>query len=792
MSSARKETPQRTPSAEKGVEKEAKVQKRTAGSAVEALDALKRSPGALDAAGVIALQKAVGNRAVSGMVQSKGVQRVEAEQGSEMVHEAAKVGIGGSGGKLPYLDKVQQAFGGHDLSNVVAHTGAQATAGAQAMGALAFTTGNHVSFAGTPSLHTVAHEAAHVVQQRNGVQLTGGVGQAGDRYERHADQVARRVVQGQSAEPLLGSAIATRRAAPALTQQEGAATPAGLSPGVIQRLTGFEVETRIPVYNRANDGKDHVRQVEQWQPEIGWFLFSGMEYGYVGSDAGGRFALHADHNEIQKGVNFVRSALVAAGMLKDETPLRNMSNLEYVSPPRDELAPGVAHVLKEDREAMTRHMALAFGLAKSDGTSRIPGTSSTLLTGVPSKAILAWVQANGGHDAYVKLMLQALEKLITTQVYIQQTTGVLPEDIPALYESSSKQMGPSESTRDKAMVALMQLSLTLATDAMQAIPEPPAVIEKSGRGVFGVLALTASRLLADSLSFTDFSEMPKNLFPHLPKAPSFLTFAALPAEVLAEDAFWKTALTALARKAEAFPPAFWEKFGFQPVKSREQSQLYEDKPGSHAKALAALLKNVGGEATLEGELKPNLGLDEPHPERAKATGQLGIPLEDRYFGAKLGKVPQIEDVGEALAKGTSEAQELLKPHVDPSVLAETSREPKGLEAAAWLRFQALSTRLAGHKLALEISAKDLGEQAQVSRQYAEEDFQEANEARDKYQAIQEELEQRKEELQRAELRLRQIEDVGEALAKGTSEAQELLKPHVDPSVLAETSREPKG
>jgi peptidoglycan hydrolase-like protein with peptidoglycan-binding domain len=42
-----------------------------------------------------------------------------------------------------------------------------------------------------------------VVQQRGGVQLKGGVGQAGDAYEQHADAVADKVVAGESAEPLL-------------------------------------------------------------------------------------------------------------------------------------------------------------------------------------------------------------------------------------------------------------------------------------------------------------------------------------------------------------------------------------------------------------------------------------------------------------------------------------------------------------------------------------------------------------------------------------------------------------
>jgi hypothetical protein len=71
------------------------------------------------------------------------------------------------------------------------------------MGAHGFAIGNHVAFNGAPSLHTAAHEAAHVVQQRSGLQLSGGVGRVGDTYETHADAVAALVVGGQSAEGLL-------------------------------------------------------------------------------------------------------------------------------------------------------------------------------------------------------------------------------------------------------------------------------------------------------------------------------------------------------------------------------------------------------------------------------------------------------------------------------------------------------------------------------------------------------------------------------------------------------------
>jgi len=115
-------------------------------------------------------------------------------------------GISGPAQPLPHLDAIQRSFGpSHDLSQVQAHVGGDAAEAAGAIGADAYAIGNHVAFAGTPRLHTAAHEAAHVVQQRAGVQLLGGVGEVGDAYEQHADAVAERVTRGESAEALLDS-----------------------------------------------------------------------------------------------------------------------------------------------------------------------------------------------------------------------------------------------------------------------------------------------------------------------------------------------------------------------------------------------------------------------------------------------------------------------------------------------------------------------------------------------------------------------------------------------------------
>ena len=168
-------------------------------------------------------------------------QRAKGETPAAEVHGAASRGIATPSAPLPHASSIQRAFGRHDISSVQAHTGPEAADSARAMGAEAYAAGDHVVLGPRADLHTVAHEAAHVVQQRGGVQLKGGVGEVGDAYERHADEVADAVVQGRSAEALLD------RHAP----EGGAGRPAGGAPaGAVQRFINLSIDQDQIVYTK--------------------------------------------------------------------------------------------------------------------------------------------------------------------------------------------------------------------------------------------------------------------------------------------------------------------------------------------------------------------------------------------------------------------------------------------------------------------------------------------------------------------------------------------------------------
>lgn len=134
---------------------------------------------------------------------AEGVSRSNEASAPVDVHAAAARATAGTGERLPYADEISAALGGVDLSYIHVHRDSAAQKGAAAIGASAFASGNAIVLGDKQDKHTVAHEVAHVLQQRAGVSLLGGVGTPGDSYEQNADAIADRVVAGRSAVDLL-------------------------------------------------------------------------------------------------------------------------------------------------------------------------------------------------------------------------------------------------------------------------------------------------------------------------------------------------------------------------------------------------------------------------------------------------------------------------------------------------------------------------------------------------------------------------------------------------------------
>lgn len=213
---------------------------------------------AIRAADILALQRTAGNQATTRLLAAR---EPTPEVSKGRIREAAAEGVKTPSASLPHTQRIQDAFGHHDVSRIRAHVGPQATRSA-AMRAAAYAVGDHVAFAGTPSLHTAAHEAAHVIQQRRGVHLAGGVGEVGDTHERHADEVADHVAAGRSAEHLLDRFVV-----------ESGGDPAGRS--AAPPTSGAPIQAKFIYDNGASMSEQGAQAVASvWQDASGFGAFA--------------------------------------------------------------------------------------------------------------------------------------------------------------------------------------------------------------------------------------------------------------------------------------------------------------------------------------------------------------------------------------------------------------------------------------------------------------------------------------------------------------------------------------
>ena len=164
-----------------------------------------------------------GGRETAGTTAERRILQLQREAGNAGVVQLLRDDQDGaavqqllSGGGRPLeadtREHMESAFG-QGFEDVRVHTGGEATASAQRLGASAYTVGNDVVFsdghydpASSSGQRVLAHELAHVVQQRSGPvdgTDTGTgvkVSDPSDRFERAAEETADRVTSGHGAE----------------------------------------------------------------------------------------------------------------------------------------------------------------------------------------------------------------------------------------------------------------------------------------------------------------------------------------------------------------------------------------------------------------------------------------------------------------------------------------------------------------------------------------------------------------------------------------------------------------
>ena len=130
---------------------------------------------------------ATAQRARTKRVQLKSVRAGTSPSGFSVPDIAAR-GMAGPATDFPYKAAIESSFGRAIPGQ--AHLDSNAAGACEALGAHGYASDGAAAFASNaPSLHTAAHEAAHLVQQTSGVRLKGE-GSATDELEEHADDAA--------------------------------------------------------------------------------------------------------------------------------------------------------------------------------------------------------------------------------------------------------------------------------------------------------------------------------------------------------------------------------------------------------------------------------------------------------------------------------------------------------------------------------------------------------------------------------------------------------------------------
>lgn len=169
----------------------------------------------LSPADVLRLQRDAGNAGVAAVLEGD-------QQDASPVTDVVGKG-GGAPLEAPVRQRMEASFGA-DFADVRVHAGGPAAASARAVDAHAYTVGNEIVLGEgqtATSDRTLAHELAHVVQQRqgpvDGTPAPGGISisDPADRFERAAETTADAVVSSGRAPdaPAGGAAVSAQREA---------------------------------------------------------------------------------------------------------------------------------------------------------------------------------------------------------------------------------------------------------------------------------------------------------------------------------------------------------------------------------------------------------------------------------------------------------------------------------------------------------------------------------------------------------------------------------------------------
>jgi hypothetical protein len=606
----------------------------------------------------------------------------------------------GQGVPLPgqLADALGQQYGA-DLSGVRVHADQEAATISRSLQAQAFTHGTDVYFAqGTYAPQSadgqrlIAHEAAHVVQQRNGRASNPGsaptVGHADDPVEVEADRMADTALSAIRRQASASEGSATDEAS-------RPADPSGATGSRLRRKVGFEAELTVPSLGAPKGTLKYPKLPDMVTDNIKSFLDGGVPYD---TDIGGKgqdVRLDSDHtSKIDRGplVDALRDRGYVTG-----TPFEPETKLEFVTTAVDELAPGADKRLNTVITSLTGLMGATLTEAKSGRMRQIPKPANDgFKTGIPVRVLKEWWSGTADQGPLDALVDDFLANRIKDDVYLQATVGIIPSALMKFFARSELPGGkvrvkPPGEGRAKILGIVQEVVADL-DKTFSSLPKEHWVQElrqPSKDAFLGLLGLAFSYLLANTLHQTTAgtNSVEKNAVPFLIKMSPYGLLAKTGPQALKDKPPSKEFVRSIGddfKKSKYLQVAYWvEEAGKDPTAMSEgritkkiDARAPDDTlfDGDYTDFIERVLlgSSIGDVAITTGKTLP--GPDKPPTDSGglnvfwELYNQSAIPLEYRAI-TKRYKVSEvapaleeiIDDVRRANMSGLSdEQQELVK------------------------------------------------------------------------------------------------------------------------------------
>lgn len=293
----------------------------------------------------------------------------------------------------------------------------------------------------------LAHEAWHVVQQKQGrvkptLQMKETININDDQaLEKEADVMGDKSMQMAS-----------------ISGSTDNLNDINNSAALVQLKTGMEVELHVPFYKQSPHSialsehfiKSKVKTTGLSSPEgksIVDFMYGGLDYGVSYGKEAGFYDISADHIGFRRTHKAIVAHLLDNGYMKyPGGDFKSMTNIEYRSKEQEERTPEGQTKTEQTSEKIQSHASSTAEKATSGNMTALSAPVSGFYTGIPEAQLKKLMV---GDNAGIALV-DKLKNEINPRIYFQTTTGVLPSEIPDLFQEAAADLKAKDPASLKA------------------------------------------------------------------------------------------------------------------------------------------------------------------------------------------------------------------------------------------------------------------------------------------------------------------------------------------------------